>query len=127
MLRFKNIWLLIGLLQVGAVVYLSLARIEVEGPDLKCIDKLFHIIAYTSLMLWFGLCRLPQKTFLIVGFWLIILGVILELIQGTIAYRSMSSIDILANSIGITLGWLLAKTPVVSTLVYLENIFWRNN
>jgi len=73
------------------------------------------------------LYRLTQKIFLIIGFWLILLGVILELIQGNIPYRTMSNIDILANSIGITFGWLLAKTPMASILVYLENIFWRNN
>ncbi len=55
MLRFKNIWLFIGWIQVGLVIYLSLIRIETDTPDFKGLDKLFHLMAYTSLMLWFGL------------------------------------------------------------------------
>ena len=127
MLRFKNIWLFIGWIQVGLVIYLSLIRIETDTPDFKGLDKLFHLTAYTSLMLWFGFCRLSKKTFLVIGIWLIIIGIALELIQGNIAYRSMSASDMLANSLGISLGWLLAKTPMSSALVYLENKFWRNN
>ena len=127
MLRFKNIWLFIGWIQVGLVIYLSLIRIETDTPDFKGLDKLFHLMAYTSLMLWFGFCRLSKKTFLVIGIWLIIIGIALELIQGNIAYRSMSASDMLANSLGISLGWLLAKTPMSLALVYLENKFWRNN
>ncbi len=84
------------------------------------MDKLTHLAAYGILTLWFGFIYLPGARYVHLSLGLILMGGVLELIQGISGFRNMDYYDMLANSSGVAIGWLLARTPLCSTLTRLE-------
>ncbi|MFC1869624.1 VanZ family protein, partial [Thermodesulfobacteriota bacterium] len=110
-----------GCMQIGLVVYLSLVPSPPEIPGFHGADKLIHLFTYAFVMFWFGLCYNPGRAYRNLGFGLILIGAMLELIQGKTGYRSMSYFDMLANSLGVSLGWLMARTRLSLVLIYMES------
>jgi VanZ family protein len=85
-------------------------------------DKLLHLFTYAIMMLWFGLIYLPGRTYGNLGIILIIMGIALELAQGMTDHRSLSFLDMVANAVGVSFGWVLAKTRLSSALTHVESI-----
>ncbi len=89
------------------VVYLSLIP---EPPDLTTPinhgDKLGHLLAYLWLAAWHTLLYPQQpKSQASVAIALILLGVVLETLQGVGGVRLFEWGDMAANSCGVILGW----------------------
>jgi len=97
---------------VAAIVWLSLTPAPPQ-VDVAYGDKIGHLVAYGVLMFWF--CQLYRtRIFYAVGF--ILMGTGLEVIQGQLGYRSYEVADMLANSLGVLLGWgvaLLLPKPLL--------------
>lgn len=97
---------------VAAIVWLSLApappQVEVAHGD-----KIGHLVGYGVLMFWF--CQLYRtRIFYAAGF--VLMGVGLEFVQGELGYRSYEVADMLANALGVLLGWgvaLLVPKPLL--------------
>ncbi len=120
-LRLRPLWLAIGWLAVGVVVYLSLTtRPPVGLPSIPYADKLGHTLAY--LLLMGGFVQLYRNTgirlLLAGGF--IALGVTLEVLQGAGGVRQFEYADMAANSLGVCLGLALGWSPLVRFLPWLE-------
>ncbi len=113
-----GVWLLIGWLLVGLVVFLSLGppptRLVLPG-----LDKLEHFIAYFVLMMWFGALYQGWKR-LVYALGLIAMGTTLEWIQGATALRIPEAMDMLANMLGVLAGFALAHTGASRFLLALE-------
>lgn len=122
-LRFVRLWVAIGFLLVGVVCFLTLTPSPPDLGDLPEGDKIGHFVAYSAMMLWFGFIYLRGKRYLLIGLAFIAMGVGLELIQGMLEYRSFSYLDMGANTCGVMIGWLFAKTPLAEALVYVEGRF----
>ena len=120
-LRFLTLWLTLGWALVGLVVYFSLIPLPPEPLSFPAGDKLTHLCIYAGMMVWFGFIYLPGRAYRNLGVAFIMMGLILELIQGLTNYRSMNYLDMLANCIGVSLGWLLARTRLASILTHLES------
>ncbi len=89
---------------VVLVVYLSLTPMP-PPVGIQIWDKASHATAYFTLMYWFAqshACRLR------VALWVLALGGALEIAQGFTGYREASLLDMLANTTGTALGWLMA-------------------
>ena len=116
--NLRTVWLIFGWMLVGAVIFISLMP---EPPDMGVQggDKAGHFLAYGLLMLWFVQVY-PMKRWwrLAVGF--VALGVLLEVLQGLSGQRSFEYADMLANSVGVVLGWLLGNTYFGSFFTTLE-------
>ena len=56
-------------------------------------------------MLWFSLLYRSGRARLAYGLGFVALGVLLEFIQGTLGYRSFEVADMVANTLGVLLGW----------------------
>jgi VanZ family protein len=89
----------------GAIVWLSLTP---APPDVGIDqgDKLGHFVAYGWLMFWFAQLyarRLPWAA----GF--VALGIALEFLQGALGYRTFDALDMVANTLGVLLGWGAAR------------------
>jgi VanZ family protein len=70
-------------------------------------DKLSHFIAFAALMAWFGgVFRLPVTPWVALG--LLAFGVLIELLQGMLPYRTAEMRDVLADLLGIAVGWAAA-------------------
>lgn len=104
MWNWRVLWSSIGW---GLVLGVSVVSLIPDPPraDVPAWDKLNHLIAYGVLMYWFA--QLHDRR-LDVALWLLALGGGLEIAQGYTGYRQASGVDMLANALGVALGWLLA-------------------
>jgi VanZ family protein len=117
-LRWFKLWSTIGWLLVVTVIYLSLTPHPIE-VDVEQGDKLGHSLAYFSLMLWFAqLYRRRLHVWWGLGF--IVLGVVLEYLQGWSGYRDFEYLDMAADAFGVAVAWLLGGTALASLLSGLE-------
>lgn len=120
-LKLLTLWRTIGWLIVISAIYVSLER---NPPDLSAIrfgDKIAHTLSYLGMMLWLTQCyRRSQHIFLAV--FLISMGVGLEFLQGMSGYRSFEYADMMANSLGVFLGWSLSLTGAGRILTLAEKI-----
>ena len=110
MLRYFNLWLSIGWLMVSLLCYFSLIANPPElDIDFKYFDKVRHFVAYFVLMFWFA--QLYKKNIARVGYgsFFILMGIILEILQGLGGVRYFEYYDMLANTIGVVLAWILTK------------------
>jgi VanZ family protein len=76
-------------------------------PKVSVNDKIEHAGSYFLLMIWFaGLYR--RKVHPIIAVVLVLLGIGLDLLQGTTKTRSFELLDITADGVGILLGLALS-------------------
>jgi len=116
--KLRKVWLFTGCLLIALVVYLSLIP-ALPSIDITAADKVAHIFAYATLTLWFlQLYPADRRAMLVIGF--IMMGIALEFLQELTASRSFEYVDIAANTGGVVLGWLLAKTRLSNTLHVIE-------
>jgi VanZ family protein len=111
--RLRRGWFLAGLALVAAVVWLSL--VPLPSPPVAHADKIEHLGTYGTLMLWFSQLGGPARRRAVTAVALVALGVGIELLQDLTPYRMMDPLDMLANAVGVALGWLGAppRTPNV--------------
>ena len=117
-LRYPRLWLGLGWSLVLAVILASLAP---GGPDMRWVasDKLLHAVSYACLAFWFsGIYRKSRFPWILGG--LMLLGLVLELIQGRLSYRSFEYLDLLANAVGALLGLGVAAWLAGSWCAWLE-------
>jgi VanZ family protein len=122
--RLRALWLALGWFGVALTIYLSLTP---DAPDIGVEqgDKLGHLLAYGTLMLWFAqLSAHPRRRRATAGL-LVALGVTLELAQGQTGWREFSYADMAANTAGVCLGWLLAPPRLPSLLGVAEAMLSR--
>jgi hypothetical protein len=118
-LRWIPLWLTIAWLLVAAVVVLSLVRLGVEPPRAHS-DKFGHLLAYATLMFWFGQIYSRARTKLLVAIGLALMGVALEIAQGYTDYRSFEYSDMGANATGVAIGWLIGPPRTANVLLLVE-------
>lgn len=123
-LRLSKVWLTLGWFMVCVLVYLSLNPSPPELPEFPLADKAIHWLSYAGIMLWFGFIYKPGKKYLLLGLTLILLGVLLEILQGASGYRSMEVSDASCNGLGVFAGWLLARTRLSSILLWTERLIY---
>jgi VanZ family protein len=123
--KFARLWLTVGWVLILLVVFLSLSPEPPEVIEFEQGDKLGHLVAYLSLMLWFAniYSRKNQQISLSVAFFA--MGAILEFLQGLSGYRTFQYTDMVANAAGIFVGWLLAKTGCGTFLLKLDRLLLR--
>ncbi|MGD8388836.1 MAG: hypothetical protein PVG49_16940 [Desulfobacteraceae bacterium] len=119
-LLYLRWWQSAGWALVGLVTVLSLVPSPPETLSFQGGDKVLHLAAYTGLMLWFGAIYLPGQRRYRMGAFLILMGLILELAQGVIGYRSLQGLDMIANTLGVGLGLLLSRTRLSRAFVFAE-------
>jgi VanZ family protein len=90
---------------VAAIVWLSLTPAPPE-VDIEDGDKLGHLAGYGATMFWFA--QLYARRVLCAGGF-VAMGVGLEFVQGWLGYRSFELYDMLANTLGVLLGWGAAR------------------
>jgi VanZ family protein len=117
----RALWLGAGWLGVGVVTYFSL----VPAPpkiDWEEGDKLQHLVAYTSLMIWFAQVQTREAERRITALLLVVFGVTLEFVQGLIGYRCMSVADMAANTAGVAVGWLAAPPRLPNAFTWVASM-----
>ena len=130
-LKLRMLWLAVGWLLVGLVVYLSLKpgwlpldAIAREGAIHRLSYGVSHVFAYATLMGWF-LQLYPVSRWPWIALGLFALGIGLEGLQALTADREPGVMDAIANTIGIGLGWLLGRTGLSRTHEAIERRILR--
>ena len=123
--KLRKAWLALGWLWIATIVYLSLTPNPPEPVRFWGVDKLEHILAYYLLMLWFSQVYVRRTQRLFTAVLLVALGVVMEFLQGMTDYRHFEYGDMLANSSGVLLGWVWARTALGRIGHVLETRFLK--
>jgi VanZ family protein len=118
-LQLKRAWIALGTLFVLLVIYLSLMP---DPPDLGAPEglKIDHVLAYAWLMIWFAQVYRAPWNRLSLALALCGMGILLEYLQGMTDYRGFEYSDMVINSSGVAVGFVLAQTPLQNGLKTLE-------
>jgi len=107
---------------VLSVIYFSL---HPRPPDVSSInfgDKLVHFSAYFVMCLWFVQLYFRQYHWRpMLG--LVLLGCFIEIAQGFTEYRSFELADMMANSSGVILAWVITGSKLGLLLIKFEHNF----
>lgn len=126
-LRYKRVWLLMGLLLVSGVTYASVANVPAQVSSLVYNDKLTHVAVYACLMGWFSQIFKHDLTRIIFVVVLVAMGIGIEFIQAATPTRKFEVLDMVANTCGVILAWALAYTWVGTILWRFESLFVRES
>ena len=126
-LRYLKLWLALGYIWVGLVVFLSLTPAPPRVLGFPGMDKVGHACAYGFLMFWFGQIFMPGRKYRALGLGFVIMGIILEFTQRATGLRSFEWVDIAADAFGVVMGWALARTPLVGLLLKVEGRLVQNH
>lgn len=70
-------------------------------------DKIVHLAGYALLMFWWAQL-IPQRRWRL-AIAVVLFGILIEWLQGFTPNRQTDALDVLANSSGMLLGWLVAR------------------
>lgn len=118
-LRWPVLWQSTGWLLVAMVVYLSLAA-DLPALPGEGSDKVGHLIAYAVMMFWFTQIYSRSRTRIAFAIGLTLLGVGLEFLQRHTGYRTFEYADMLADAVGVVLGWIAAPPRTANVLSSIE-------
>ena len=122
-LKLRLLWLTIGYALVALVVYLSLTSSPVDtGLSFPYQDKVFHAFAYFVLMAWFAQIYHDRFQRNLIAVMFIIMGVTLEYLQSFDPNRFYEYGDMVANTMGVVIGLLLALTAAKNCLLKIEKV-----
>jgi VanZ family protein len=105
-LRFPMLWSALGWALVAAVVIGSLVPGQIVA-GVHVNDKVMHASAYGVLMVWFsGFYR--HAVYPVIAIVLIALGLTLDLLQLLTPSRTFDLYDVLTNTAGVVVGFVLS-------------------
>lgn len=117
-LRYHYLWLFSSVILVGFVLYTTLMP-GIAGP-VMLNDKMAHALAFGILMAWFsGIFELRFSPRIALA--LLCFGILIEFLQLQLHYRSAELKDVLADLIGINIGWVLATIGLHRWAITLES------
>ena len=124
-LRFRRVWLGLGLLLLALVAVGSIISVPSGARAVMHQDKLVHTLTYACLMAWFAQIYRHDLTRLLLVIGLIGMGIVMEFVQGMVPHRQFDLLDMIANTSGVVLAWALAYTWVGNVLCWAEGLFCR--
>lgn len=120
--NYFRLWRSTGWLIVGAIIVLSLTPDQPHIGELRMNDKAGHLLAYAIGMGWFAALYPTAAQRARYALFFIALGITLEFIQGLTPRREFEITDMLADAIGVALGFWLRQPllkPVDRGLAYV--------
>ena len=118
-LRLIRLWKGIGILFIFAAFILSLGPDVVTPSGIPHIDKVIHASSYAGLTFWFLLVY-PRRLYWRIAVGFVVMGAMIEVLQYFVPYHKAEVNDAIANTIGVTTGWLLTLTPLGGVLTWVD-------
>jgi VanZ like family len=117
--NIRTLWFIIGIALIALLWWLSLMRSppNINVPD---GDKYGHLLAYGGTMWWWAQLWRTWRKRLRLAVSLALMGVVIEFVQGATGWRTFDAMDMLANSLGVLVGWIAAITPMGKLLAVIE-------
>jgi VanZ family protein len=92
-------------------------------PALHVGDKVLHAGSYFLLMVWFaGLYERRRHVF--IALVLVLLGLALDALQGSVSRRSFDLLDVAANAGGIAVGWVVSVSLLEGWCQRIERLLF---
>ena len=117
----NRLWLIGGVTILVLLWTLSLMP-HPPAIDVQNGDKYGHLAMYGGTMWWWGQYWTKFRQRLALAIIFALMGVAIEFIQGWSGWRSFEVMDMLANSVGVLLGWALVYTPLGSLLALFTGL-----
>ncbi len=117
----RRIWRAIGVGLVLFVIWLSLTPYPIEIP-IEHGDKLGHIAAYGTLMVWFAQLDTRHRVRVAYAIGFVMLGVALEFAQRLTDYRTFEVADMGADAVGVLFGWLASPPRGPNVIGFVERL-----
>lgn len=127
MIKLRWLWIALGWVWVTIIFYLSLMPHPPEPVHFWNADKLEHALAYCLLMLWFCQVYRQRKARMLLAALLVVMGIVIEYLQGETGYRFFDYADMVSNTTGVVLGWAWARTGLGRIFANLEYYIARRN
>lgn len=123
--KITGYWQAAGWLGVGLIIFLSLTPAPPQ-IDIENGDKLGHLAAYGLVTLWFAqpYTGLRQRIWLAIG--MVALGIAMEYAQRATGYRTFEVADMVADALGVAIGWLAAPPRLPNLLPWVEKRIAKN-
>lgn len=102
-----RLWTAAGWGLVFLVIYLSVTSAPPSAAHFAG-DHFGHLLAYLTLMWWF-VQLYPKERYLTLAIIFIVMGGVLEVIQGMMGVRTQDIMDVAANCAGVGFGWWINK------------------
>jgi VanZ family protein len=119
-LSHRRTWIALGVTIIATIWILSLIpnppQIGFEGED-----KVGHVVAYCVMMLWWSQILIRFRDRLMIAAAFVTMGILIEFVQGWTGWRTFEVADMIADTIGVALGWCIACTPAGSALARFES------
>lgn len=129
-LRYTAVWRFFSVLLLLSVITVMLAPPDWFGSDddgpswFEHADKLAHGLTFIVLAVWFaGL--LERRRYLALAVALVAFGMLVEVCQYLVGYRTADWLDIAANTLGILLGLSIALAGLGGWGLWLEDWYSR--
>ncbi|WP_455199578.1 VanZ family protein [Kaarinaea lacus] len=123
--RYVIIWKAIGYLILVALLYFSLVDNPPVSMHYRYADKFGHLLAYGTLMAWFSQLYTGTGQRIILAVIFCLMGILLEYFQDWGGHRYFEVADMLANTLGILLGWWLSSRYCENCLLKLDRALSR--
>ena len=122
-LKWRPLWQFMGVLIILAIAAFSLVDFG-DGESSYIINKGQHLLAYAVLMGWY--CQLYRRqTFYQLALVAIGYGLAMEIAQSFTDYRVFEFPDLIANTLGVILAWILCRFGADRILTGLEHLLRR--
>ncbi len=118
-LRLRRLWQTIGFCLIGFVVWASLATDPISLPGSHG-DKYGHVFAYLTLMFWFAQLHAGNAARVVWVALFVAMGVALEFAQRLTDYRTFDVYDMVADAVGVLLGWFAAPPRTPHLIRFIE-------
>ncbi len=120
-LRHHRGWLAVGWGLVAFVVWASLTPQPPPTPEFRFGDKVAHLLAYGVLMGWFAQIYPARTARQSLAAAFVLMGVVLEYLQGLVGGRLFEIADMAANTLGVALAWWITRGRAGRILHWVED------
>lgn len=90
-------------------------------PDVPGNDKWHHALAYFACMFLWAQCYLAPAQRLKLAIIFILMGALIECLQGLTDYRSFEWLDMLADAVGVILAWFVVTVQLAVQRRFASN------
>jgi hypothetical protein len=118
-LRYRKLWVAIGVGLIVLVVYFSLTPDRIDTGTVEGFDP-GHMLAYFTLMAWWAQIVRAGWPRVALALALVAMGVGMEFAQGLTDYRVFDPADMRDNAIGVAVAFVLVLTPLGRVLAAVE-------
>lgn len=130
-LKYERHWHIAGILLLGFAMTAALLpefRFWYFDPNklFKFSDKVLHVATFMFLSTWFS-GQYNRRAYWRITAGLLAFGALIELIQGTVSYRSSEWQDLYADGLGIAIGLSIALLGAGGWSLRVERWLDRNS